>query len=537
MNGADIKSLWPPADSPSPTPRQDVHNCECKKGGNPVPLEMWSTHELSAWLHLKLMRKYNSAELVSRCVQGIIDHVVDGETVGMLTADAWKELIPFVGPRSYAMDLVRDLLSRYSSDTRPRWPPTASETKMGQKRSLSKEPPSPPPKEPPSAPPPAPAAPAAPSAMDQASQYRWEVTHDWDPTLLSVPEIDHTPMNFVTTVKTGFGQSAFTNAKSGKDFKSSDVHGLSFTQKLTAYTGVSFVRTAFFLRAVVSLFSLRPLVGILLNTLLVWTCHRQGWAIKGHNPTALVSAVVFPIAFAINSAYSRGELALMRLCLFKCNALTLMATHAHWSQFVDGASKKWNLHVPPRIFFALSLTTMKQIQENTNIYLGSDRLGDVRRKAALHAVYVGFIRMSMQVEMLRDSGCPPPLCGSGVQAIRDMLGAFEMLRTNRDYQTPVAISVYNQVALPMLMIWMAPFWANVINVNSTNPNQQNLTWIIYVLLNVLYLVMEWLVSVQRQLECPFGSDQDDICLSQFFVPEDYAGELMMQTPVGQSQRG
>ena len=48
-------------------------------------------------------------------------------------------------------------------------------------------------------------------------------------------------------------------------------------------------------------------------------------------PTDLIGiAIVFPIVFSINAAYSRREKALEHYSLFKASALSIRYAHMHW---------------------------------------------------------------------------------------------------------------------------------------------------------------------------------------------------------------
>ena len=85
------------------------------------PLASWTTAELEGWLRHKLLEKYVSETIVDACTQGILEHVVDGQTISMLTPEDWRQLIPLVGPRAYAISIVRSHLGVEPEQTnRPR---------------------------------------------------------------------------------------------------------------------------------------------------------------------------------------------------------------------------------------------------------------------------------------------------------------------------------------------------------------------------------------------------------------------------------
>ena len=60
-------------------------------------------------------------------------------------------------------------------------------------------------------------------------------------------------------------------------------------------------------------------------------------------PTDLISiAIVFPIVFSINAAYSRREKALEHYSVFKGSALSRRYAHMHWVDEGEKKNKKKN---------------------------------------------------------------------------------------------------------------------------------------------------------------------------------------------------
>ena len=68
----------------------------------------WKSVMVAEWLRRNMRERYGDEWLPERCVHGIVQNMIDGATVGRLSPDDWKELVPLMGPRAHAIKLVSE---------------------------------------------------------------------------------------------------------------------------------------------------------------------------------------------------------------------------------------------------------------------------------------------------------------------------------------------------------------------------------------------------------------------------------------------
>ena len=499
----------------------------------------WTSEELAQWLSGVLTEKYRSAALVEESMKGLATHFVDGETMAMLTADQWKELIPAVGPRSYAMAAVRKFFRQRRPDpaaldeAQGRDAATGrGSAKWGSARKVPRV-----------VDPASPLQPKASSASlskavekkessgslarSQIQKSRWRRGSVSQPDL-QVPE-DHLFDNFFALTDMAFRKSTFTNARRAKDYRYNEKEARTCARGLLQRAKVSLVRVLYFAYTLVTeLITVQDVAFLAAAAGALLLCNHLGLSLD-FRPTVVTGAFVFPIAFAINSAYRRRERALEKLATLKSGVATLLVTHACWSCFISDTNERYDTELTPELFFQNSLTGLHTVLIAIAKYLApSGSLLDEGRTKLLRNAYNAFCRIAQQIDLLRDAGVPPTLLGRNIADVQSMMTAFETLRVARDYQTPITVKVYINVALPLFVLFTMPYFSFLMDkYRSYRP-------LVVALAVILYFLMFALVSVQKRLECPFGDDEDDINLADSHLVEILEAEtqeLVFAKPV------
>ena len=61
----------------------------------------WKTSVVTQWLRTQMQEKYGDIWIPTTCIRRLTENLVDGETVGNLSQEDWRELIPLMGmPRA-----------------------------------------------------------------------------------------------------------------------------------------------------------------------------------------------------------------------------------------------------------------------------------------------------------------------------------------------------------------------------------------------------------------------------------------------------
>ena len=128
--------------------------------------------------------------------------------------------------------------------------------------------------------------------------------------------VDIPDVTLCEELKAAFSRSCFTNAKVAKDYGNLGFRhfyeGENRKERVKRKIRMRLYRYLYFLYAMVTeLVGLKDVLGLVLCSLVTWLFYKMDWILQ-YKPSMIMAAVIFPIAFTINSAYTRREAALLR---------------------------------------------------------------------------------------------------------------------------------------------------------------------------------------------------------------------------------
>lgn len=208
-------------------------------------------------------------------------------------------------------------------------------------------------------------------------------------------------------------------------------------------------------------------------------------------PTELIGiAIVFPIVFSINAAYSRREQALKHYASMKSLAFSIKLAHSHWPQ-ENNVEKVKNLDIIYSKLFNDMFEYLKSKSPKSETY---------------HNIMSHFKEIAISIENLRKLGVFPPELVKMNDHLRMLIIDFENIINIKNYRTPNSLRSYTKVFLNFFPIIFGPFFAHVAAIK---------TLPFGIILAIIYaLVLTSLDNIQEDLEDPFdGIGSDDINLS------------------------
>jgi predicted membrane chloride channel (bestrophin family) len=230
-----------------------------------------------------------------------------------------------------------------------------------------------------------------------------------------------------------------------------------------------------------------------LSILATWVCIK--YQIHADLPIALVSiAIIFPVVFAINSAYARRERGLINLgeCRgFLLGFYRMAADHPKEADPAVTADIKAKILV---LFKALKL------------FLESDQK---HSRDLETAVYDGIKELSVASKTLVTYGLHGRSVSRMVVFLTKFTIAFEEMRTIFYYRTPIGLRAYGKFFLLAFPILYAPSFvllASKFYGPATNFN--------YLIPTIYTIILVSLDNIQEQLENPFDQyGADDIAIN------------------------
>eukprot|EP00127_Corallochytrium_limacisporum_P003917 Clim_evm2s155 gene=Clim_evmTU2s155 len=215
----------------------------------------------------------------------------------------------------------------------------------------------------------------------------------------------------------------------------------------------------------------------------------------------VLTPVVFPLAFAINSAYQRRERLLAYLGVFKASLMELHNLHRLWqveagvpAEAVDNSRKAIRLLI---LYLRSYFTT----------YETKDR-GEI-----IYYIYAMFSVLSGVTDSYRKAGKLPgcaPLVTRLIHYHHLATSSFEGMRNIREYHTPRSVRAFTKIFVFIVPVLGAPYYVQV----GRNSQQE---WIQYFMAAFVAFVLSSLQNVQDQLDDPFdGVGEDDIEIGQEF---------------------
>ena len=205
--------------------------------------------------------------------------------------------------------------------------------------------------------------------------------------------------------------------------------------------------------------------------------------------TLVISAVVFPIVFSINAAYTRRETALANYGSLKAHGHAIYLSVLHSAQAGDVEVQKKAQQLLGEL--------IRKIRE-----LFISEATDLRQKE-LH-VYSQFSLLSFLIKNdLRELSTFQPdvsLCDSH---LTEMMEAFETMKHIFQYRTPQTLRTFSRIFITTLPVLYAPYFAFLAADYSTG-----LALMMPVLFTVTLVSLD---NIQLHLENPFDQiGEDDI---------------------------
>ncbi len=202
----------------------------------------------------------------------------------------------------------------------------------------------------------------------------------------------------------------------------------------------------------------------------------------------LSMAIVFPIVFAINSAYQRREEALGYLAGIKGHCVSIFLAVKHWGD------KELASH---ELIVTTSLHLNNVVGEIKN-YLITEKFGPYEFK-----VYHAISSLSKNLQKMRKI-----LNASEMSRINEYVSMlivdYENLKTIREYRTPITLKTYSRAFIYTFPVVFSPFFASTIGVFS-------FPIITYLIPLVYSFILISLINIQDHMEDPFdGIGEDDI---------------------------
>ena len=244
------------------------------------------------------------------------------------------------------------------------------------------------------------------------------------------------------------------------------------------------------LKSLYLVLTLRMLVLVCLAVASTYAC-RELQFFMDFPMSAVVTATVFPIVFAINAAYQRRETALAEYGSMQAHAQSLHFAIRDWVEAPAPALiKQSKVHIT-EIFKSLeTLLTSAQSELNNN---------QVR-------VYSEFSKLSKFVSLrFREQGLSSSEISRANQYLSKMLVSFEVLQSIYQYRTPISLRIFSHLFIVLLPLIFGPYFAHL--------NHGYDSVLAYVPPALFTLVVAALAEIQSHLESPFDQiGEDDIQL-------------------------
>lgn len=243
-----------------------------------------------------------------------------------------------------------------------------------------------------------------------------------------------------------------------------------------------------FFSSLLLIINYKSFVVTIISTFATWACIQFNF-LADFQLSMISVAIVFPIVFAINSAYQRREEALKSLAGIKGHLVAIFLAAKHWEHDGKKANKDY----------------LAKIEEKANSVLLAvgDYLVRLDHDIAEFSVYNSISHLSEKLQELREI-----LVSSDISRINEyvsmMLVDFENLKIIREYRTPITLRTYSKFFIYTFPVLFAPFFASTIHI-FTFPLMTYLVPAMY------SFILISLINIQEHMEDPFdGIGEDDI---------------------------
>ncbi len=188
------------------------------------------------------------------------------------------------------------------------------------------------------------------------------------------------------------------------------------------------------------LFNLRMGIGVLIAVSGAYLCHRYG--IIAEYPLSLISiAIVFPIVFSINAAFTRKEKALKAYAEIKAHGTALIFAAKDWKS-EDGTSD-----LKPEV-----LDQLQGLISSMKLYFGSSSV-------QIDNVYNEFGELSKVLQKLRVQITNSEMSRVN-QYLSKMLVSFEEIATIKSYRSSIYLTIYGRIVVFLFPVLYAPYFGN-----------------------------------------------------------------------------
>jgi hypothetical protein len=243
----------------------------------------------------------------------------------------------------------------------------------------------------------------------------------------------------------------------------------------------------------------QTLMVICLSFLSTYLCLRYNIVVE--LPSGLISvAIVFPIAFSINAAYQRREIALEAFASIKSHLLAMFLAHRDW---LSGDNSE---HV--NRIQSLTIQILQSLQRHFH--------ASSPEKTSATEIYELFSAVSLSIEKLRSAGMSGSEISRINQYLRVLIVNFETMENILAYRTPTSLKAYGTIFLSTFPILFGPYFAYLSSVSFSGCG--------FLVAEVYSLVLKSLDNIQDLLENPYDNiGADDVNLSSL---QDYQAFLM-----------
>lgn len=212
-------------------------------------------------------------------------------------------------------------------------------------------------------------------------------------------------------------------------------------------------------------------------------------------PLTLVSiAIIFPVVFAINSAYSRRERALERFA--ECKGFILGFYRIAMDQSSDSSQGHLEkIHDQIIDLFSSSKVFLESKPEDSH---------ELEKR-----VYAIIKELSQSSRFLRDNGLPGRFVSRMSEHLTRFAVAFEDMKMIYHYRTPIGLRAYGKVFLFVFPLIYAPSFAHI----ALGFSPELPTFFDYLIPTLYSFILVSLDNIQFQLENPYDQiGEDDITI-------------------------
>lgn len=207
--------------------------------------------------------------------------------------------------------------------------------------------------------------------------------------------------------------------------------------------------------------------------------------------SAVVTAIVFPIVFAINAAYQRRETALVEYGNIKAHGQALHFAARHW------------LGAPDVDLVNQSSLNLRAVFTSIETLLTSSETALYENQIR---VYTAFSKLSTFISLrFREHNLSSSEISRANQYLSKMMASFEVLQSIYQYRTPISLRIFSNFFIVLLPLIFGPYFAHL--------NYGYDSVLAYMPPALFTMVVAALAEIQSHLESPFDQiGEDDIQL-------------------------